>query len=181
MSTLVDWQLAMLCQDNELVSPFDFKYINPASMDVTLGDEILIEGRICGPLTERTRWLPLDLRDFSEEDPYKLRPGNFILGVTKEVIKVPDWAEAQYQLKSTLGRMGIEHLMAGYIDPGFVGRITLELTNVNQRHDIPLWSGMRIGQLRFSRLDQTPNKTYADTGRYMNDMNVQPSKGIKVD
>lgn len=181
MSTLVDWQLAMMCQDNELVSPFDFKYINPASIDVTLGKEILVEGRICGPEALRARWLPVDLSEFSEEEPFKLRPGNFILGVTREIIKVPNWAEAQYQLKSTLGRMGLEHLMAGYIDPGFEGRITLELLNVNQRHDIELWAGMRIGQLRFARLDETPKQSYAVTGRYMNDMTVQPSKGIKVD
>ena len=68
--------------------------------------------------------------------------------------------------KSTLGRQGLEHLIAGYIDPGFEGQVTLELYNVNQRHDILMWPGMRIGQLRFSRLDQTPTRSYAETGRY---------------
>ena len=164
------------------MKPWDMKYINPASVDVTIGKDLKEEGRICGPIAERKRWLPK--KDFANEtpdNPYKLRPGSFILAHTAEVVNVPIWAEAQYQLKSTLGRMGLEHLMAGYIDPGFEGQVTLELYNVNQRHDIFIWPGMRIGQLRFSRLDATPSRSYKETGRYMNDMGAVPSKGIKVD
>lgn len=172
MSALVDWQIAMLCQDSKLVQPFDQDLINPASIDVTLGNEILVEGRITGPEEESMRWNKVRL-DF----PYLLRPGQFILAATQEVVRIPNWLESVFQLKSSRGREGLNHMLAGYIDPGFEGRVTLELHNVNQRHDIELYPGMRIGQLRFFRLEEAPLKSYAVTGRYMNDMTVQPSKG----
>jgi dCTP deaminase len=182
MATLVDWQLMLMCEEeNPLLSPFDPKYINPASIDITLGDILFIEGRVCGPEGARSRWLPVDLYEYTEDNPFKLPPANFILGHTHEIVRVPDWAESHYHLKSSLARDGLEHLNAGYIDPGWYGQLTLEMLNVNQRHDICPWAGMRIGQLRFCRLDAVPAKTYAETGRYMNDMGVQPSRGIKVD
>ena len=67
--------------------------------------------------------------------------------------------------------------MAAYIDPGFTGRVTLELVNVNRFHRLPLEHGMRIGQLRFSRLDEIPMRNYSQTGRYQGDQGVQRSKG----
>jgi len=147
--------------------------VNPASIDVTLGKKILVEGRICGPEQERKRWISLDLEGTS----YLLKPGQFILAHTFEVVRVPNWLEATFCLKSSRGREGLNHMLAGYIDPGFNGRVTLELHNVNQRHNIELSPGMRIGQLRFSRLDSSPLRSYAVTGRYMNDMTVIASKG----
>lgn len=172
MSSLVDWQIAMLCQDSKLVQPFDQEMINPASIDVTLGEYIYVEGRICGPEAERARWIKTYITE-----GYVLRPGQFILAYTEEVVRIPNWIETNFQLKSSRAREGLQHLLAGYIDPGFEGQITLELKNVNNRHDIHLYPGMRIGQLRFGRLSETPLNSYAVTGRYMGDMGAQPSKG----
>jgi dCTP deaminase len=173
MSTIVDHQIRSLCRESGLVEPFEPDLVNPASIDVTLGDTILVEGRICGPEQERKRWISVEL----EGSGYVLRPGQFILAHTSEVVRVPNWLEATFCLKSSRGREGLNHMLAGYIDPGFNGRVTLELHNVNQRHDIELIPGMRIGQLRFSTLDSSPLRSYAVTGRYMNDMTVVPSKG----
>lgn len=172
MSSLVDWQITMLCQDSKLVQPFNQEMINPASMDVTLGETIQVEGRICGPEVERSRWIKTSITE-----GYVLRPGQFILAHTDEVVQIPNWIEANFQLKSSRAREGLQHLLAGYIDPGFEGQITLELKNVNSRHDIELYPGMRIGQLRFGKLDERPLNSYAVTGRYMGDMGAQPSKG----
>lgn len=172
MGTQVDHQLRDLCRKSGLVEPFDPEMINPASIDVTLGKNILVEGRICGPEEERKRWLPVDITN-----GFTLAPGQFVLAQTAEFIRVPNWLEANFQLKSSRGREGINHLLAGYIDPGFCGVITLELQNVNQRHSLELWAGMRIGQLRFNSLEMTPLRSYAVTGRYMNDDVVTPSKG----
>jgi dCTP deaminase len=172
MSALVDHQIRDLCRKSGMVEPFDPDLINPASIDVTLGETILVEGRICGPEEERKRWLSVDIKN-----GFTFTPGQFILAQTAEVIRVPNWIEANFQLKSSRGREGINHLLAGYIDPGFNGVVTLELQNVNQRHNIELYSGMRIGQLRFNSLDTPPLRSYAVTGRYMNDMTVTPSKG----
>lgn len=172
MATIVDWQITELCRRSQLVKPFDPDLVNPASIDVTLGSNIKVEGRICGPENQRKRWLDIELTS-----AYRLRPGQFILAHTAEIVRVPNWLECQFQLKSSRGREGLNHMLAGYIDPGFEGQITLELHNCNQRHDIEIFAGMKIGQLRFAKVDETPLKGYAVTGRYMNDMGAQASKG----
>jgi len=152
-----------------LVEPFDPEMVNPASIDVTLGPTLLVEGK---PGEER--WKEVDIRSWGA---YSLAPGEFALAHTQEFIRVPSNMEAVFNLKSSRGREGYEHLLAGYIDPGFHGRVTLELVNVNRYHRLPLEHGMRIGQLRFAKLDEIPMRSYAVTGRYFNDKGVQVSKG----
>ena len=171
MSTLVDHQLRSLCRTTGLVEPFDPDLVNPASIDVTLGSTILREGRHA--YTGEDRWVEVDI----ENGVYSLEPGEFVLAHTAELIRVPNYLECVFNLKSSRGREGYDHLMAGYIDPGFTGRVTLELVNVNRYHHLPLEHGMRIGQLRFSRLDAKPLRSYAVTGRYHGDQSVQESKG----
>lgn len=168
MSTIVDHQLRGLCKNMGLVEPFDPEMINPASIDVTLGSTILREGG-----SGEGRWVEVDI----ENGVYSLAPGEFVLAATQELIRVPNNLECVFNLKSSRGREGYEHLMAGYIDPGFHGRVTLELVNVNRYHRLPLEHGMRIGQLRFAKLDEIPMRSYASTGRYQNDQGVQASKG----
>lgn len=168
MATLVDHQLRNLCKNMGLVEPFTPEMINPASIDVTLGPTILREGG-----AGEERWVEVDI----ENGVYSLAPGEFILAATQELVRVPNNIEAVFNLKSSRGREGYEHLMAGYIDPGFTGRVTLELVNVNRYHRLPLEHGMRIGQLRFAKLDEIPMRSYAVTGRYQGDPGVQVSKG----
>lgn len=168
MATIVDHQIRQLCRDMGLVEPFDPDMVNPASIDVTLGSTLLREGR---PGEER--WTKVDI----EGGVYSLEPGEFILAETAEFIRVPPNLECVFNLKSSRGREGYEHLMAAYIDPGFHGRVTLEICNVNRYHRLPLEHGMRIGQLRFAKVDAIPMRTYAQTGRYFGDQGVQASKG----
>ena len=168
MSTIVDHQIRHLCREQGLVEPFDPDMVNPASIDVTLGATLLREGG-----AGENRWEPVDI----ENSIYSLAPGEFVLAHTAELIRVPSDLECVFNLKSSRGREGFDHLMAAYIDPGFSGRVTLELVNVNRYHRLPLEHGMRIGQLRFSTLDAMPLRSYAVTGRYMNDQGVQVSRG----
>ena len=168
MSTIVDHQIRHLARTMGLVEPFNPELVNPASYDVTLGPTILVEGR-----PGRERWVEVDITD----GVYSLEPGEFVLAHTQELVRVPSNLECVFNLKSSRGREGYEHLMAGYIDPGFTGRVTLELVNVNRYHRLPLEHGMRIGQLRFSKLDEIPMRSYAVTGRYQNDQSVQSSRG----
>ena len=168
MATIVDHQIRQLCRDCGLVEPFDPDMVNPASIDVTLGPTILVEGR-----PGQERWVEVDI----EHGVYSLQPGEFVLAHTAELIRVPSNLECVFNLKSSRGREGFDHLMAAYIDPGFQGRVTLELVNVNRFHRLTLEHGMRIGQLRFSKVDQIPMRSYAVTGRYQGDQGVQESKG----
>ena len=168
MSTIVDLQIRHLCKMSGLVEPFNPEMVNPASIDVTLGSTILREGG-----AGEERWVEVDI----ENGVYSLAPGEFVLAATQELIRVPANLECVFNLKSSRGREGYQHLLAAYIDPGFHGRVTLELVNVNRYHRLPLEHGMRIGQLRFAKVDEIPMRTYASTGRYQGDQGGQASKG----
>jgi len=166
MSSIVDHQIRQLCRDMGLVEPFDPDLINPASIDVTLGPEILVEN-------DHGDFTPISI----ENNEFYMPPGAFVLAATAEYIRVPNNLEAVFQLKSSRGREGYEHALAGYIDPGFHGRVTLELSNIRRFKELPLRAGMRIGQLRFAKVDAIPMRPYSLTGRYQGDEGVQISKG----
>lgn len=168
---LVDHQIDELCRAG-MVTPYDPALLNPASLDVRLGDALLIES------VESTALVPYPLQHCSESDPYWLKPGQFALAQTVETFNLPDTIAAQFVLKSSRAREGLEHLLAGYCDPGWHGSVlTLELHNSRQLHSIPLWPGMRIGQMVWQRLAVPPMRSYAITGRYCNDTTVQGSRG----
>ena len=168
---LVDHQIDALCRAG-MVTPYDPALLNPASLDVRLGDTLLIES------AESPALVPYPLQHHGEADPYRLKPGQFVLAQTVETFNLPDTIAAQFVLKSSRAREGLEHLLAGYCDPGWHGSVlTLELHNSRQLHDIPLWPGMRIGQMVWQRLAAPPMRSYAVTGRYCNDTTVQGSRG----
>ena len=166
MASIVDHQIRALCRNRGLVEPFDPDLINPASYDVTLAPIIKVENDN-GGFTEV---------DISDTD-FWMPPGAFVLASTAEWVRIPNDLEAIFQLKSSRGREGYEHALAGYIDPGFQGNVTLELSNLRRFKELPLRAGMRIGQLRFAKVDAVPLRSYAITGRYQDDHGVQESKG----
>ena len=166
MATIVDHQIRQLCRDMGLVEPFSPELVNPASIDVTLGGEILVE-------TDNGEFTPFNISN----ETFYMPPGAFVLAHTSEYVRVPNNLECIFQLKSSRGREGYEHALAGYIDPGFHGRVTLELSNLRRFKELPLRAGMRIGQLRFAKVDEIPMRSYALTGRYQGDQGVQVSKG----
>jgi dCTP deaminase len=160
MTILPDWQITPCCNGG-MVTPFDPALVNPASLDVRLGDTLLIESAQGPELVP----YPLGERN-SQDNPYLLVPGQFVLAHTVEWFKLPDDIAAQFMLKSSRAREGLEHLMAGYADPGFHGVMTLELCNSRQLHPVPLWAGMKIGQKIFQEMAASPQRSYAITGRY---------------
>jgi len=94
------------------------------------------------------------------DDPFVLHPGEFVLGSTFETVTLPDDVAARLEGKSSLGRLGLlTHSTAGFIDPGFSGHVTLELSNVATL-PIQLWPGMKIGQLCFFRLSSPAEHPY---------------------
>ncbi|HEY8293720.1 MAG TPA: dCTP deaminase, partial [Micrococcaceae bacterium] len=99
------------------------------------------------------------------EEPFILHPGEFVLGSTYEAVTLPDDVAARLEGKSSLGRLGLlTHSTAGFIDPGFSGHVTLELSNVATL-PIKLWPGMKIGQMCFFRLSSPAEHPYG-TGNY---------------
>ena len=170
MAVLADHEIHNLARRN-LVFPFQSELVNPASLDVRLGENLLVE------LPTTTSLVPYSIAGHTKEKPFMLQPHEFILAETVEEFDFPDCVAGQLALKSSRAREGIEHLLAGYIDPGYKGRLTLELQNARSLHAVPLWPGMRIAQIVFHRMSMLPGKSYSVTGRYHGDTAVQASKG----
>jgi dCTP deaminase len=170
VSILCDIDIHTLAR-RELVTPFDPGLVNPASLDVRLGENLLVE------LSSTPKLMPFSIAGHTEEEPFMLQPHEFILAETVEEFRLPDCIAGQLALKSSRAREGVEHLLAGYIDPGYCGRLTLELQNARMMHPVALWPGMRIAQIVFHRMTMLPSKDYSHTGRYQGDTSVQGSKG----
>ncbi len=173
MTILCDWEIRAHC-DGGMVAPYDQTLVNPASLDVRLGRHLMIES-VTGP--EMVLY-DLERAGYSEANPFLLKPGQFVLAETVETFNLPNSIAAQFMLKSSRARSGLEHLMAGYCDPGWHGsKLTMELHNSRQLHPVKLWPGMKIGQMVFHRMSQVPIHDYSVTGRYNNDAQVQGSRG----
>ncbi len=169
---LPDHEIRRLCTEEAMVVPFDPELLNPASLDVTLGNHLMVE-------VEHTPELQLvEIGHHTQDEPYWLAPGEFVLAETREIFNLPDHVAAQFVLKSSRAREGLEHLLAGYCDPGWHGsRLTLELHNSRRLHSIALWPGMKIGQMVFHSLAGRPERSYAVTGRYNLHERVHASLG----
>lgn len=171
MSVLCDWQIRALCEGHGMVVPFNESLLNPASIDVLLGDHLMVED----PLSMDMKLV--SLQGYTAEDPYWLRAGEFVLAETQETFDLPEHISGQFALKSSRAREGYSHMLAGWCDPGWHGsKLTLELQNARRMHSLPLYPGLKIGQIIFFEMSKKPLKSYAETGHYNNDRTVSGSK-----
>lgn len=158
---LSDKTILSMIQNKQLViTPIDEEQIQPASVDIRLGNTFsIVEDSADGVI------------DLEQEITYKtmksetyiLLPGQFVLATTKEYVQLPDHITAFVEGRSSLGRMGLFIQNAGWVDPGFEGEITLELFNAN-RCAIKLHAERRVGQLVFARMDEPALHPYR--GKY---------------
>jgi dCTP deaminase len=164
-----------------VLEPYDANMIQPSSVDVRL-DRIF-------RTFENHKYAHIDPSENQPEltrevttvgaEPFILHPGEFVLGSTYEVITLPDDIAGRLEGKSSLGRLGLlTHSTAGFIDPGFSGHVTLELSNVATL-PIKLWPGMKIGQLCLFRLSSPAEHPYGSAiygSRYQGQRGPTPSK-----
>ena len=145
-----------------VLDPWDPAMIQPSSVDVRLDKYFRLFDNHKYPVIDPAADQP-DLTRLVEVDPsegFVLHPGEFVLGSTLEMITLPDDLAARVEGKSSLGRLGLlTHATAGFVDPGFSGHVTLELSNVATL-PIMLWPGMKIGQLCFIRLTSPAENPY---------------------
>ncbi|SPL81328.1 Deoxycytidine triphosphate deaminase (dUMP-forming) [Yersinia phage fEV-1] len=141
--------------------------INPASLDVRLGQDVMIEVDQGGVVDYQSRQ-PLNMQKVRMgADGLIVHPGQFFLAHTIEVCNFPDDMGALFRIKSSMGRIGLEHMDAGWIDPGFHGSLTLEFKNMTQHHSIRVRPGDRIGQLVFIRGQAVEeHQSYRSNGNY---------------
>ncbi len=178
--------------------------INSASIDLTLGDEIMVErshnidpsyvGQPTGlSIVDISKKETLDMKKITiTEDGYVINPGEFILATTANIFNLPDGTNintmgnglgysGEYKLKSSMARVGLEHLNAGWADAGWHGsQLTLELKNMSQFHSLIIRAGMKIGQFVVFEHEAIPaDKSYASVGRYNGQDGVTAGKGVE--
>lgn len=160
---LSDRDIAALIETGRAaIDPYDPLMVQPASIDVRLDRYFRLfdnhKYAVIDPALEQpglTRMV-----DVGEDEPFVLHPGEFVLGSTMERVTLPDDIAARLEGKSSLGRLGLlTHSTAGFIDPGFSGHVTLELSNT-ATIPILLYPGMKIGQLCFFKLSSPALRPY---------------------
>ena len=144
------------------LEPLNMELLQPSSIDVRLDRFFRLFDNHKYPFID-PREQQDDLTRFVEVDSdeaFILHPGEFVLGSTFEYVSLPDDIAARLEGKSSLGRLGLlTHSTAGFVDPGFQGHVTLELSNVATL-PIKLWPGMKIGQLCFFQLSSASENPY---------------------
>ncbi len=151
------------------IEPFNSNSLQPSSYDLTLSGNFWLQSseskRVLGNNVEEIIDLknPPDMKDVGiavSVNSIVLSPQTFILGSTIERVEIPGYLAARLEGKSSLGRLGLViHATAGYIDPGFHGHLTLELTNISS-FPLRLYTGMAIAQLTLLRMESQPEHLY---------------------
>ena len=184
----------MLLSDRDLIDelkagrlqldPFEPELVQPSSIDVRL-DRLFrvfnnhLYTHIDPSIRQDDLTAPVEV---DEDQPFVLHPGEFVLASTLAVITLGDQLAGRLEGKSSLGRLGLlTHSTAGFIDPGFSGHVTLELSNVANL-PITLWPGMKIGQLCFFRLSSPAEHPYgsaASGSRYQGQRGPTASRSFQ--
>jgi len=152
--------------------------INASSIDIHLGEKIVIEQFSNLNIDYYLRQSFTSETIIMDKNGYRLEADEFILAQSREVFNLPDNISAEYKLKSSMARIGFEHMNAGWCDAGWHGSVlTLELKNMLRYHEITIRPGDAIGQMIFFEHEAVPQSaSYATKGRYNNDKTVSAIK-----
>ena len=162
------------------IDPYDESLLQPSSVDVRVDRYFRVFHNARYPFID-VREPQEDLTELvtADTEPFILHPGEFVLGSTLERIRLPDDLVARLEGKSSLGRLGLLiHSTAGFIDPGWDGHVTLELSNVANL-PITIYHGMKIGQLSFVQLSEPAESPYGSGGlgsKYQGQKGPTPSR-----
>jgi dCTP deaminase len=178
---LSDRTIRRLLEEGRIeIEPYDESLLQPSSVDVRVDKYFRVFHNARYPFID-VREPQEDLTELVEVDnePFILHPGEFVLGSTLERIRLPDDLVARLEGKSSLGRLGLLiHSTAGFIDPGWDGHVTLELSNVANL-PITIYHGMKIGQLSFVKLSEPAEAPYGTGGlgsKYQGQKGPTPSR-----
>ena len=145
-----------------VIEPFEPSAVQPSSIDLHLDRRFRVFANSRHPYIDVRVEQPdlTEMIEIDEEGPFILHPGEFVLASTVERVALPDDLVARLEGKSSLGRLGLLiHSTAGYVDPGWDGNLTLELSNVANL-PIALYWGMKIGQISFQRMSSPVERPY---------------------
>jgi len=166
MSVLSDRDIrAELDAGRVVIRPYDAADLQPSSVDLHLDRSFRVFRNNRYPYIDVRELQPdlTELLTIADDEPFILHPGEFVLGQTLEWVELPDDLVARLEGKSSLGRLGLLiHSTAGYVDPGWKGTLTLELSNVANL-PITLYQGMKIGQISFFRMSSPVERPYGSS------------------
>ena len=151
-----------LAKGRIIIEPLDLSCIQPASVDLHLDRRLLVFRNTRQPFIDVRQEMPdlTEIEEIPKDTPFILHPREFVLGSTLESVSLPEDIVARLEGKSSLGRLGLLiHSTAGYVDPGWNGHLTLELSNVANL-PITLYFGMKIGQISFLPLSTPAENPY---------------------
>lgn len=161
-----------------VVEPFDPEAIQPSSIDLHVDNIFRVFANSRYPYIDVKKRMD-DLTELVEVRPgeaFILHPGEFVLGSTLETVTLPDDIVARLEGKSSLGRLGLLiHSTAGFVDAGWTGHLTLELSNVANL-PITIYPGMKIGQLCLFEMTSPADRPYGERGKYQGQRGPTPSK-----
>ena len=181
MSLLSYLELVELVEAGVINAPIE--NVNGSSIDLTLDSVIMIEDEPkFNKVVRLHRKENIELREFvMKEHGYHLKAGEFILASSRETFNLPSNISAEYKLKSSMARNGLEHLNAGWCDASWHGsKLTLEFKNMTNKHELLIEPGMKCGQVVFFRHEPVPYfANYAKRGQYNKQQKVTASKGIQ--
>ncbi len=167
MSVLSDHDIAAaLAAGRVRVEPYDPADLQPSSVDLHLDRSFRVFRNNRYPYIDVRSPQPdlTELLNVTDDEAFVLHPGEFVLGQTLEWVELPDDLVARLEGKSSLGRLGLLiHSTAGYVDPGWKGKLTLELSNV-AKLPIALYFGMKIGQISFFAMSSPVDRPYGSVG-----------------
>jgi dCTP deaminase len=149
------------------IEPFNEACVQPSSIDLHVDRTFRTFHNARYPFIDVKKEMPglTEIVEVDGENPFILHPGEFVLGSTVERVRLPDDLVARLEGKSSLGRLGLLiHSTAGYVDPGWDGYLTLELSNVANL-PITIYAGMKIGQISFFRLTSAAEHPYGSKDR----------------
>jgi dCTP deaminase len=167
VSVLSDRDIAAaIAKGRVAIKPYDAADLQPSSVDLHLDRSFRVFRNnrhafidVRAPQPDLTEMLTI-----ADDEPFVLHPGEFVLGQTLEWVELPDDLVARLEGKSSLGRLGLLiHSTAGYVDPGWKGTLTLELSNVANL-PIALYFGMKIGQISFFEMSSPVDRPYGSAG-----------------
>jgi dCTP deaminase len=163
MAVLSDRDIRAAMQAGRVrIDPYDASCLQPSSVDLHLDADFRVFRNNRYPYIDVRAEQPdlTELVTIAEDEPFILHPTEFVLGQTLEWVEIPDDLVARIEGKSSLGRLGLLiHSTAGYVDPGFKGNLTLELSNVANL-PIALYRGMKIGQISFFKMSSPVERPY---------------------
>jgi dCTP deaminase len=163
------------------IDPFDPSDVQPSSVDLHVDGLFRTFHNARHPYIDVKKPMEdlTELVEVAEQEAFILHPGEFVLGSTKEYVRLPSDLVARLEGKSSLGRLGLLiHSTAGYVDPGFEGHLTLELSNVANL-PITIYPDMRIGQISFFRLSspaESPYGSHGTSSKYQGQRGPTPSR-----